>query len=305
MNSESNAITALVLILIIGFLAFVFFGHSKTQPGTDPNTLSSEQNVKPQELKLTQIKSEFDNRPLDDLIQITSPLPNQVISSPLVIEGKARGFWFFEANFPIILTDSKNKVIGKCIAAAKSDWMTTEFIPFSAKIEFTPDYGEKGTLIWRNDNPSDLVENNREKRITVLFADKKPVQETTTLKVFFMNNQLDPGFISEKVFPLERTIPKTQAVARAALEELLKGPTEQERVSGFYTNINPGVKIQKLSIVDGIAKVDFNEQLEFQVAGSAKVSAIFAQITQTLKQFSTVKEVIISINNRTDDILQP
>jgi len=45
--------------------------------------------------------------------------------------------------------------------------------------------------------------------------------------------------------------------------------------------------------------------LEFQVGGSCRVSAIRAEIIQTLKQFSTIKEVIISINNRTEDILQP
>ncbi|MCX6760220.1 MAG: GerMN domain-containing protein, partial [Candidatus Nealsonbacteria bacterium] len=69
--------------------------------------------------------------------------------------------------------------------------------------------------------------------------------------------------------------------------------------------INTGVKIQKLTIENGIAKVDFDEQLENGVGGSCKVSAIRAQITQTLKQLSTVMSVIISINGRTEDILQP
>ena len=54
-----------------------------------------------------------------------------------------------------------------------------------------------------------------------------------------------------------------------------------------------------------MAYVDFDEQLEFQVGGSCRVSAIRAQIIQTIKQFSTVKDVIISINGRTEDILQP
>jgi len=45
--------------------------------------------------------------------------------------------------------------------------------------------------------------------------------------------------------------------------------------------------------------------LEFQVGGSCRVAAISAQIMETLKQFPTVKDVIISINSRTEDILQP
>jgi spore germination protein GerM len=116
---------------------------------------------------------------------------------------------------------------------------------------------------------------------------------------------LDPEFSCNKVFPVEREIIKTEAPARAALEELLKGATDKEKSEGFFTNINPGIKIQKLTIQEGTAKVDFDEQLEFRVGGSCRVAAIRAQITQTLKQFPSVQNVIISIDGRTEDILQP
>lgn len=129
--------------------------------------------------------------------------------------------------------------------------------------------------------------------------------EKIEVRAYFNNDRLDPEFSCNKVFPVEREIPKTQAVGMAALEELLKGPTEKEKEEGFFTSINPGVKIQNLIIQNGIAKVEFDEQLEFQVGGSCRVSAIRAQITQTLKQFPTVNEVMISINGRTEDILQP
>ena len=200
-----------------------------------------------------------------------------------------------------MLADSRNNIIARGLATAKSDWMTKDFVPFSAKLEFTPDYAKSGTLIVHNNNPSNNTENNREKRIPVFFAQK----ETILVQVYFVNTKLDPNFMGEKVFPVQRSILKTQAVARAALEELLKGPTQQEQGAGYSTSINSGVKIQKLSIVDGTARVDFNSQLEFQVGGSARVGTIRAQITQTLKQFSAVKDVIISINGRTEDILQP
>ena len=125
------------------------------------------------------------------------------------------------------------------------------------------------------------------------------------VRVYFNNNQWDPETSCNKVFPVEREIQKTQAVAGAALEELLKGPTEKEATERYITSINPGVKIKKLTIEEGTAKVDFDNNLEFQVGGSCRVSAIRAQITETLKQFPTVKDVIISIDGRTEDILQP
>ena len=127
-----------------------------------------------------------------------------------------------------------------------------------------------------------------------------------TVKLFFNNSKLDPESSCNKVFSVERMIAKTQAPAMAALELLLKGKlTDKEISDGFGTSINSGVKIQKLTIENGVAYVDFDEQLEFQVGGSCRVSAIRAQIIQTIKQFSTVKDVIISINGRTEDILQP
>jgi spore germination protein GerM len=54
-----------------------------------------------------------------------------------------------------------------------------------------------------------------------------------------------------------------------------------------------------------VARVDFDEQLNYQVGGSCRVMAIRAQIEQTLKQFSTVDSVIISVNGQTEGILEP
>jgi spore germination protein GerM len=156
-------------------------------------------------------------------------------------------------------------------------------------------------LVLEKDNPSGLPENAGEFRVPVNFS---PVEQMT-VKAFFSNNNLDPEISCTKVFPVERNVPKTEAVARAALEELLKGVTNEEKDQGYFTSINPGVQIQKLTIEDGIAQVDFDQTMEEGMGGSCRVSAIRAEITETLKQFPTVKEVIISVGGRTEDILQP
>ena len=131
-------------------------------------------------------------------------------------------------------------------------------------------------------------------------------KEMVTIKVYFSNSKKDPQTLEcDKVYPVERKVPKTQTLARMALEELLKGPTQREKERGYFTNINPGVKIQSLMIKDGVVKVDFNKRLEYQVGGSCRVRAIRAQIIATLRQFPTVKKVIISVNGKTEGILQP
>lgn len=250
-------------------------------------------------VSLRQKKNQNEEESAD--VIVTYPIKNQIISSPLSIEGKARGTWFFEASFPIKLLDKNNNQLAVAIAQAQSDWMTEEFVSFKAKLSWNSLTQMDGILVFEKDNPSGLLENAGEFRLPVVIG----ISDNIIVKTYFNNSNMDPEFSCNKVFPVEREIPKTQATARAAIEELLKGPTDEEKSQGFFTTINTGVKIQHLTIENGTAKIDFDEQLEFQVGGSCRVSAIRAEIIQTLKQFSTIKEVIISINNRTEDILQP
>lgn len=235
-------------------------------------------------------------------IKIETPLPDEIIASPLQISGQAIGNWYFEAVFPIKLLDANGKEIARISAQAQSDWMTGEPVPFKATLEFENPQTATGTLVFEKDNPSGLPENSAKKEISVRFAAIKKL----SVKIFLSNSKYDPGASDcSKTFAVERVVPETKAVARAALEQLLAGPTEQEKEQGFFTSINPGVEIKKLTIENEIAKVEFSEKLEEAVGGSCRVAAIRSQINETLKQFPTVKNVVISINGRTEDILQP
>ncbi|MDO8668245.1 MAG: GerMN domain-containing protein [bacterium] len=236
-----------------------------------------------------------------DEVMVIMPQPNQTVKSPLTVIGQARGSWFFEASFPIELVDDQGRVLGQSYAQAQSDWMTENFVPFIGEISYQIEATTTGKLILKNDNPSGLPQYDKKREISVLISPN----QTLLVKAFFSNNNLDKAITCEKAFPVKRQVVRTAAIARAALEELLKGPSQADLAQGFYTSINPNVKIQKLTITDGTAKVDFDETLERNMGGSCRVSAIRAQITETLKQFPTVKNVIISINGRTEDILQP
>jgi hypothetical protein len=105
-----------------------------------------------------------------EALQVTAPYPYREITSPLTITGQARGTWFFEASFPVVLTDWDGKIIAQGIATAKSDWMTENFVPFEAKLEFTkPVYNNRGTLILKKDNPSGLPQYDQAYEIPVVF----------------------------------------------------------------------------------------------------------------------------------------
>lgn len=94
-----------------------------------------------------------------DLIRIETPSPIETITSPLTVTGEARGSWYFEASFPVVLVDWDGKIIADTFATAEGEWMTEDFVPFRATLEFeVPAYGERGSLILRKDNPSDRPE---------------------------------------------------------------------------------------------------------------------------------------------------
>ncbi|MES2306540.1 MAG: Gmad2 immunoglobulin-like domain-containing protein [Gemmatimonadota bacterium] len=104
-----------------------------------------------------------------DRIELRTPLPEALLSSPLTVEGKARGPWFFEASFPVYLLDAKGDTIAATPAHAIGEWMTTEFVPFKATLSFSLPASKTGTLILSKDNPSGLPEHAAELRVPVRF----------------------------------------------------------------------------------------------------------------------------------------
>ena len=54
------------------------------------------------------------------LIRITTPRANENVQSPLVVKGEAKGYWFFEASFPVKVLDENDKVLGFGIARSQN-----------------------------------------------------------------------------------------------------------------------------------------------------------------------------------------
>jgi len=106
---------------------------------------------------------------LPDRIELRTPLPDAIIQSPLTLEGRARGSWFFEASFPVYLLDAGGDTIAVIPATAQGQWMTQEFVPFKATLSFTPPASTTGTLVLAKDNPSGLPEHAAELRVPIRF----------------------------------------------------------------------------------------------------------------------------------------
>ncbi len=89
-----------------------------------------------------------------DLVYIEAPFSGTKVTSPLVVSGRARGNWYFEASFPVKLLDGNGNQIVIAPAQAQGDWMTTDYVPFSVTLTFPTPATATGTLILQKDNPS-------------------------------------------------------------------------------------------------------------------------------------------------------
>ncbi|MSR70682.1 hypothetical protein EXS62_01445 [Candidatus Kaiserbacteria bacterium] len=106
-------------------------------------------------------------QPYADLIQPGTPV---VTPTTLTINGEARGGWYFEGSFPIELKDAAGVRLVLVPAQAQSDWMTAEWVPFAATLNYPAQpAGSHGTLILRNDNPSGLPQNDKSVSLPVTF----------------------------------------------------------------------------------------------------------------------------------------
>jgi len=231
-------------------------------------------------------------------ILISLPKKNEKIKSPLKIEGQARGFWFFEAQFTAELYDIHNNFLGMTILTAKDDWMTENFVPFEGELTFIPPSTSLGTLKFLSANPSGLPENQKVFEVPVQF------EEISYRKIllYYYNPEKDRDETGntkcsrDGLVAIEREIPLSKTPIQDTINLLLKGKenlTEADIAQGITTEYPlDGFKLKSANLKpEGILILEFEDSLNKTVGGSCRVGILWFQIEATAKQFSEVKEV--------------
>ena len=118
---------------------------------------------------------------------------------------------------------------------------------------------------------------------------------TTLVRAYFWLGGL-PG--SEGLVAVLRAVPSTKAVATAAVNALLSGPTSAETARSITTTVPAGSQLLGLTIVGGVATVNLSKEFE-SGGGSASVLTRLGQVVYTLTQFPTVKTVVFQIEGVT------
>lgn len=294
MNYKKILAAIIIIILIAAAAVILFFQKGERQDDRvvcilDAKLCSDGSYVSriPPECNFTPCSKE-------NLIQVDSPQPNEIISSPLIIKGMARGFWFFEADFPIKLLDENGELLGIAIAQAEGDWMTGEFVPFTAELIFNQPITKTGVIVFEKNNPSGLPENADELRMPILFE-----QKTKKVNLYYYNPEADKDNFGnlkcsrDGLVAVEREIAISKTPIQDVIRLLLSGElTEEERSRGINTEYPlEGFSLKGASLQNGILTLEFNDLNNKTVGGACRAGILWFQIEATAKQFPEVQEV--------------
>ena len=162
-----NFIIALLVIIIVVLGAWLLY-YKKAEAPADiliNNGTSSPATTTPTSTPVTTEPKQSG----EGMIKISVPQKNQLITSPLTVTGEAKGGWYFEASAPVKILDANGKIIGQGPVQAQGDWMVSGFVPFKGTITFSAPTTSTGTVVFMNDNPSGLPENDRSYSVPVRF----------------------------------------------------------------------------------------------------------------------------------------
>jgi germination protein M len=139
---------------------------------------------------------------------------------------------------------------------------------------------------------------------------EEPVPRTIALKAYFLllGNVDGPT----PLVPVNRHVEETVAVARAAMEALLAGPTEDEgahdlRVGTIGTQIPEGTTLLGLDVEGGVATVDLSAEFasgDIDDQDRESWAIRLAQVTYTLTQFPTVESVRFLVDGKPAAVIE-
>jgi hypothetical protein len=118
-------------------------------------------------------------------------------------------------------------------------------------------------------------------------SDGEPAEAKSDVVVYLLRG--------EDVAAVMRTVPESDDLPRATVEELLAGPTDEEAAAGIGTTIPEGTELLGLEIDDGVATVDLSGAFD-DGGGSLAMFTRLAEVVHTLTRFPEVESVDFRID---------
>jgi spore germination protein GerM len=131
--------------------------------------------------------------------------------------------------------------------------------------------------------------------------------QNTQVKIYLGNSEKNPQTEDcGKVFVVTRSVVKTKALPKSALEELFKGVNEADKAKKYDSifSTESASILNSLNIRNGAAYVNFSSNIQTSVSNASASCGrdmFFAQIENTLKQFPNIKKVFYAIEGKPTD----
>ncbi|MCE2503393.1 MAG: GerMN domain-containing protein [Chlorobi bacterium] len=222
-------------------------------------------------------------------IIVESPRSGAILSrSEFTIRGTARTF---EGTVLYRLVYGSVLNVASGFITADSAEIGT-YSPFSIDVTYSSDFGGDAILeVYEEDAESGEEVNKVKIPVTIVGL---PGKEKQKVFVYFPNIRMGSRRDCRSVYPLSRELPKeSKGLARGAIYYLLKELDEEERIEGYRNKMPEGLRLNRISIEDGVAHLDFSSHLN-RIKRACDAQMVRAQIEQTLAQFQTVNAVAIT-----------
>lgn len=165
-NKTLGTIITIIVILAIIIIAWYFVKNSQDTNNdlVNNDNVSLNETIHDEDINNNNTdnnngenETNYDN---DAGLSLENPQANEVVSSPIDIEGEATGPWYFEANFGLkLVNEESGDIIAQSYVTALDDWMTEESVDFNGTLEYEVDQETEALLILESANPSGLAEN--------------------------------------------------------------------------------------------------------------------------------------------------
>lgn len=128
----------------------------------------------------------------------------------------------------------------------------------------------------------------------IFFLEWTPLQGKSA-KIYFFNKG--------KLAYVKRQLAEKADAHYFVIEQLLQGPTSEERSQGLYSQVPEKTRLRVIYKKDSTVSADFTKDLEMYGGGTTKVYGSLAQIVYTLTALKGVKDVQILIEGKREIVL--
>ncbi|MGH2684340.1 MAG: Gmad2 immunoglobulin-like domain-containing protein [Actinomycetota bacterium] len=253
-----------------------------------------------------------------DNIRVDEPTAGALVSSPIPLRGAASAF---EGNVNVHVRDDAggaDEVLGETFVTGNGG---PELGPFEGSVDISGPTTPQGAVIFATYSMDDGT--LQEATVVRVRFDVgtgegaacrqpsplSPTGEGRTVAVVFSCGRV-PSDHPDFFVAVPRRLPETQGVLRAALEQLLAGPTDQEREGGLTSWFSEETADMLLGVTitaDGTAVVDLDPALADAIPNastSAGSMMLLGQLDGTVFHFANVQAVEYRLGGSCDAFWQ-